>query len=94
MGETKEEKRIKQGCRSSRLALMVNDMLVLWLGLAQAPELLKYLQVSQNERLIHFLNQLEQRRRERAVPLFYLFTALRYSTYSSNGQHHMNNVHV
>lgn len=56
---------------------MVNDMLVLWLGLAQAPELLKYLQCSQNERLIHFLNQLEQGRIGRAVPLFYLFTALR-----------------
>lgn len=33
---------------------MVNGMLALWLGLAQAPELLKYLDGIQNERLIHF----------------------------------------
>lgn len=33
---------------------MVNDMLALWLGLAQAPSLLKYLADIQNQRLVQF----------------------------------------
>lgn len=44
--------------RGSRLALMVNDMLALWLGLARAPELLKYLHGVQN---LFTSNQPEQR---------------------------------
>lgn len=44
--------------RGSRLALMVNDMLALWLGLARAPELLKYLHAVQN---LFTSNQQEQR---------------------------------
>lgn len=47
--------RIKLRSRSSRLALMVNDMLLApWLGLAQESELLKYLRGVRNERLVHF----------------------------------------
>lgn len=44
--------------RGSRLALMVNDMLALWLGLARAPELLKYLHAVQN---LFTSNQPQQR---------------------------------
>lgn len=48
------ETKMKQRSRCSRLALMVNDKLALWLGSAKAPELLKYLHGLQNERLVHF----------------------------------------
>lgn len=72
--EKQNKERIKLRSRSSRLALMVNDMLALWLGLARAPELLKYLHGVQNERLVHFKSA--GAKRERAGPLFYLFTAL------------------
>lgn len=66
--------RIKLRSRSSRLALMVNDM---WLGLAQAPELLKYLRGLQNERPVHFKSARAKRERERVWPLFYLLSELR-----------------
>lgn len=59
-----KRRRIKLRSRSSRLALMVNDMLALWLGLAQAPELLKYLHGVQNERLIHFKSARAETERE------------------------------
>ncbi|XP_047209647.1 uncharacterized protein LOC124860391 isoform X1 [Girardinichthys multiradiatus] len=60
-----------QRTRSSRSALMVSDM-ALWLGLAQASELLKYLHSLQNERLIHFKSVGAERQRART--LFHLFT--------------------
>lgn len=56
---------------------MVNDMLALWLGLAQASELLKYLHGVQSERLVHFKSARAVRERERAWPLFYLVAELR-----------------
>ncbi len=80
----KREKRERLKLRSSRLALMVNDMLALWLGLAQAPELLKYLHGVQSERLVHFESAGAEKERERererereSWATFYLFTALR-----------------
>lgn len=62
--------RITLSSKSSRLALMVNDMLALWLGLAQAPELLKYLGGVESERRVHFESARAERRRAR--PLSYL----------------------
>lgn len=59
-GKQKREK-TKLRSRGSRLALMVNDMLALWLGLARVPELLKYLHGVQN---LFTSNQPEQRGRE------------------------------
>lgn len=59
-GKQKREK-TELRSRGSRLALMVNDMLALWLGLARAPELLKYLHGVQN---LFTSNQPEQRGRE------------------------------
>lgn len=56
--------RIRLRSGSSRLALMVNDMLALRLGLAQAPELLKYLDGVQNERVVHFRSAEAERERE------------------------------
>ena len=74
---------------------MVNDMLALWLGLAQAPEPLKYLQDLQNKRLILFKWAGAGRERERK-PGHFSTSSLHWgnSTRSSNGQHRMNNVHV
>lgn len=80
--EKQKRERKKQRSRSGRLALMVNDMLALWLGLAQASELLKYLHGVQNERLIHFKSAGAAREREGAGPLSSIFTALRCSTCS------------
>lgn len=45
---------------------MVSDM-ALWLGLAQAYELLKYLHSLQNERLIHFKSAGAERGRELGI---------------------------
>lgn len=55
-----KSKKTELRSRGSRLALMVNDMLALWLGLARAPELLKYLRGVQN---LFTSNQPEQRGR-------------------------------
>lgn len=43
---------------------MVNDMLAPGLVLAQAPELLKYLDGAPNERLVHFKSAGAERERE------------------------------
>lgn len=71
---------------------MVNDMLALWLGLARAPELLKYLHAVQN---LFTSNQPEQRGNgSEHSQFFYLLAELRQQHKQLNGQQRMNNVHV